>query len=634
VKEKFGAVVIAVLVISMALAGCSPEEPDAEVSYSDIHKTSLFGGISTLNPYTLESRFSMFIANLIDGLVEADIYGRYVPSLAKRWETNEDATVWTFYIREGQYWVDHTGKKTQWEVAAEDFVDAMKYIADPNNAADDVGSVSHLIKGFEDYYNALAAIAAGEEVVKTREDILASFDETVGVKAIDRYTLQYTLSSITPHFLSLINSVQFLPVEREFLAQVGEDFGTSKETLLYCGGYYMSEWERDKRILLLENEEYWDKGNINLKTLSFELVPEGITGVELFQRGVVDSTSMSFDTYNNIKSTEWADYVYVSDKTTTTGCFTYNFASRNPEFSAAIQNLNFRKALYAAFDRATLASLSKPEDPELFCRNTLLPEDAMLDEDGLDYTEYPGLYDYKHGNPFDEAAAKEYMVAAISELCDDEGNIKGVNAGTKVDMLPITEFTVDGKLPIDIVFTNSNNNMEGSLLVKEMLTKYLGEKNVNVILGFSQTNFNSEVYAFSNWDMVTMNLLFRYGDPSSILNLLTTDSSGNDGQYVVPEFDALVAKANGTSKINERYAAFAEAEKWMLDNAMVVPYMAGGGTYQMTRIVPYTRQGGYPGLTSSKFKGALVQKTPVTKEQRAQLKAEYEAARKALARDQ
>ncbi|MGI6666529.1 MAG: ABC transporter substrate-binding protein [Bacillota bacterium] len=77
------------------------------------------------------------------------------------------------------------------------------------------------------------------------------------------------------------------------MEQVGEDFGTNKESLLYCGGYYISDWERDKQIVMTKSEEHWDKDKITLKALNFEAVADGISGVELFQRGQIATTSLT-----------------------------------------------------------------------------------------------------------------------------------------------------------------------------------------------------------------------------------------------------------------------------------------------------------------------------------------------------
>ncbi len=183
-KIRFGAAMIAVLLLSMAL-GFIVEEP--RVDFGDLNKSALLGGI---------------IPDAIDGFENADIDDRSVSVLADRWEANEDGTVWTVYIREGQYWKDNKGADTQLEITAEDFVDSMKYIADPANAADNIGSICGMIKGFDSYYSDLAGIDAGKDVSRTRNEVLASFDDTIGIKAIDRYTLQYTLTDPEQDFPS------------------------------------------------------------------------------------------------------------------------------------------------------------------------------------------------------------------------------------------------------------------------------------------------------------------------------------------------------------------------------------------------------------------------------------------------
>ena len=65
------------------------------------------------------------------GIREPDIYGNYVGSMAESWEHNEDYTVWTFKIRQGLKWIDHTGAETEYALTAQDFVDGIRYIGDP-----------------------------------------------------------------------------------------------------------------------------------------------------------------------------------------------------------------------------------------------------------------------------------------------------------------------------------------------------------------------------------------------------------------------------------------------------------------------------------------------------------------------
>ncbi len=608
------------------MTGCSSDS--GETAYLDTFKTTFSNSIASLNPFTVEgTTYYEYVANLFEGLIETDRYGRYSPALAEDWSSNEDMSVWTFNLREGQYWVDSTGAQTEYEITAQSFVDAMRYVADPMTSATNFSTIRGVIEGLPDYYYDLIDIDEGTVTDVSREDVVAQFEERVGVVAVDDYTLEYRLTGPTPYFLSYLTLEMFLPVEQEFLDSAGEDFGTTKENLLYCGGYYLSTWDRDKMIVMTRNEHYWDAENITLKAIQLERVSDSVSNIELFQRGDIDEVSLSnVDTLNSVRGTDYEQYIYLQDKGVGSMWFYYNFASPNPEFDMAIDNLNFRKALYYAFDRVTLSAMWQPDDAEEFVRYTLLPEDAMFDEDGVDYTDYPALKPYKEGNPFQPEEAQKYMQAAIEELCEDDGvTLKGVEP-THVDRLPITEFDVDGKLPIDILYTsgNSENEMTKSLLVKEMLETYLGKENVNVILGYSNNSFSDEVWALGNWDLVDDSFGFRYGDPSANLNRLTTDYDICDSQYNVPEFDAMIDDAMNTFETKERYTKYSEAEAWMLDNAYIVPYVTTGGVFRMTRLVPYTTPQSAFGMSGYKYKGALVQETPVTTEQHEQLREAHQ----------
>lgn len=296
-----------------------------------------------------------------------------------------------------------------------------------------------------------------------------------------------------------------------------------------------------------------------------------------------------------------------------------------------MNSLNFRKALFYAIDSVTLSAIWEPTDPAFFTRNTLLPEGVMFDGNGKDYTDYPELAAYKNVNPFNVTKAKEYFDAAVAELVNADGTIKGATAET-VDMLPITQWDTDGKMPLDIVYASgsSENEMKKSVLVKQMLEDAFGAENINVILGYSNNSFSDDVWALANWDLVDDSYGFRYADPSANLMRIKTDGSLNDSMYNVPEYDALADAAMKITDINARYAAFAAAEAWMLDNAMYIPYMSGGGAYRMTRIVPYTTPGGALGMGKYKYKGAVIQETPVTKAQHEELTAQYQAQIAAL----
>ncbi|MCE5236301.1 MAG: ABC transporter substrate-binding protein [Clostridiaceae bacterium] len=645
--KKLVALFLAVAVFASVAAGCAPkpstqggagdgvstQTPDLNnpvvpgMNYLDTYKSSFSEPIKSLNPYTIEGTTDYkYIANILDGLVETDTFGRYVGALAESWEHNDDASVWTFHLKQGLYWTDHTGAKTEYAITAEDFVDGMRYVADPYYAAYNADTIEDMIAGFSDYYYALVDVDEGTDTARTRADVLATFDSTVGVKALDEYTVQYTLTGSVPYFLAYLMIEVFLPVEQSFLDQVGDRYGTAMEYLLYCGGYYISAWDRDKLVVLSKNPNYWDADHITINTLSFEGISDSISTVEMFKRGELAEVSLSSEEMNSVRGTEWEDYVYLSEKTATTYWYTFNFESRNSEFKSFVNNENFRKALFCAIDPVTLSAIWEPIDPAFFTRYTLLPEDVMFDNDGVDYTDYPQLAAYKDVNPYDTAEAKRYFDAAVAELVGADGAIKDAKAET-VDMLPITKWDTDGKMPLDIVYSSgsSESEMKKAVLIKQMLEDAFGKENINVILGYSNNSFSDDVWALANWDLVDDSYGFRYADPSANLMRITTDGVLNDSMYNVPEYDALASAAMKITDINERYAAFAAAEAWMLDHAMIIPYMSGGGSYWMTRIVPYTTPGGKLGMGKYKYKGAVIQETPVTKAQHEELFKQYEA---------
>lgn len=270
--------------------------------YKSVYRTSFNKSYASFNYFsTAYSTVRSIVTNCIDGLVEPDIYGVYVPSLAESWTANDDETVWTFKIRQGIKWVDHTGADTGMEVTAQDFVDGIRYIGDPLNDAYSLRVVRNLIEGLYDYYWTLDDIDSGEVADKTREEVLASFDNTVGVKAIDEYTVEYTLTSSAPYFLSLIeSSMLLLPIEYDYAIELGEDFGVDNEHMLYCGAYYISAFERDKAITLTKNPLYWDKNNVTVETVEYQMIPEGTTSLEMFKRGELDDATVEAEEYLSI----------------------------------------------------------------------------------------------------------------------------------------------------------------------------------------------------------------------------------------------------------------------------------------------------------------------------------------------
>ena len=598
--------------------------------YENVYKTYFSSSYSSFNYFsTAYATVREIVSNCIDGLVEPDIYGVYRPSLAEDWDVNEDQTVWTFKIREGLKWIDHTGKETEYALTAQDFVDGIRYIGEPKNGAYSLRVVRNLISGLYDYYWTLDDIDCGLITDQNRDEVVASFDETVGVKALDEYTVQYTLESSAPYFLSLIeSSMLLLPVEYEYAVALGEDFAVDNEHMLYCGAYYVSEFERDKAITLTKNPLYWDAEKVTVETVEYQMVPDGTTSLEMFKRGEIDDTSVESEEYLSMEGTEWEDNLIPSERSLSTNYLWLAFQSENPEWNTFINNANFRKALQYALDREAIASLRDPVNPARVVRNTINAENCIYDSNGKEYTDYEPLKAIKDTDYNNPELARDYMEKAVAELCEADGTIKGISAGT-VDYLPVGTYEVDGKLPVTIIYVGTDDE-------DEIIMAQLMESMVEAAMGADYVDFVPECFAGwtygtvadpLNYDIYFDSLSTGYADPSGILSRLTTDGAENMGWYEVPEYDALIEQAEAAATFEERLQKFAEAEAYLVDNGYVIPFISSLRGYYMTNTVPYTCPLTLYG--NSKFKGALVMEEPLTIDEYNTLTAAYEIERAA-----
>jgi len=601
----------AVMVLSMGLTGMvgcdksiDPKKAAADAQkileskeYRDTYKTYFSTSYSSLNYFaTSYATVREIVTNCIDGLVEPDIYGNYTASMAESWEHNEDYTVWTFKIREGLKWVDHTGAETQYAVTAEDFVDGIKYIGDPLNGAYSLRVVRNLITGLYDYYWGLDDIDCGLDTETKRSDLEASFSDIVGVKALDEYTVEYTLESSAPYFLSLIeSSMLLLPVEYDYAMKLGEDFGVDNTKMLYCGPYYVSEFKRDKLIKLSKNENYWDAANVTLNTVEYQMIPDGTTSLEMFQRGELDYTSVETEAYQSLQNGEWGDNLIPNEFSFSTNYLWLDFSGANPEFNTFVQNENFRKALQHAVNRTSLGALREPVDPSRLVRNTINAEGAIFNSKGVDYTQLKPLADVTNADySKDAGAARKFMEAAIKELCNDDGTIKGISAGT-VDYLPVIKTEVDGKLPVTLIYVGTDDEDEIILaqLFEAMVEEAIGKDYIDVELAFDTSGdfygtVGGSVDGPFNYDIYWDSLSTGYADPSGILGRITTEGVENVGAYNVPEYDELVDKALNAKTFDERLEYFAQAEAFLLEGAYMIPVISSLRGYHMSYEIPFT----------------------------------------------
>lgn len=580
----------------LILSGCTSKSNKTSSGDKEIieYSTVYSGEITTLN-YLVTATTNEFAlaANMVDSLIDFDKYGVAIPGLATEWESSPDGLVWTLKIREGVKWVTHEGKEYA-EVQAKDFVDAAKYLLNPVNESKTANIFYSVIKNAEEYYN-------GE---------ITDFEQ-VGVKAKDKYTLEYTLKQNTPYFLSMLNYVCFLPANGDFLEEAGELFGTDNINFLYNGAYIMEIYEPQTRRVLVANEKYWDRENVFIDKIKMTYNQEAATlAPELFLRGEIDFAAISASLVEEwMKDPEKKDLIRPSRTSFYTYFYALNFDPQfdeeyEPEnWKIAVNNRNFRKSLFHALDRISAMTTAEPYNPEQRISNTITPR-SFVDFEGLDYVEMDGLKEFANVDSFNETLAKDYRDKAKAEL---EGKVK----------FPIIVY-----MPYNSGGTEWGNRVQ---VIEQQMENLLGNDYIDIQIDAKPpTNFLSEVRRSGKYAFLECNWGPDYADPETY-----TDPFYPGGTYNFPEFVEGYNDANGEKKytnlvnaaraevsdINKRYELFAKAEGFLIEEAFVVPYALGGGGYAAGRLNPFESLYSPFGVSSERYKGQKILEKPMNTEQ-------------------
>ncbi len=610
-----------------AAEGTTAAQAEA-VTENAVYRTLYAAEVTTLNYLiTGQTNELTIAANVVDCLVEYDAYGNVEPALALSWEQNEDATVWTFKIREGVMWVDKDGNEVA-PVTANDWVSSVRYACDANNDSATAYTLSSIV-GADEYYDwtayqmALATATDGTDesgnAVKyiTNEDgeqeILEEVAEVsledIGVKALDDYTLEFTLEASRPYFLSMVSFGPYMPVYGEFLAECGDKFGTSNEYLLYNGAFILSAYKPQQERVLTKNASYWDKENVFLDAVQMTYNAEASSiSATMYQSGEVDQADISSNLLSAMLADEATANLIHPTRSDTSYSYWYLFnfdanfdAEYEPEnWTLAVNNENFRKSVVHAFNRMPALATNDRTDPESLKSNTITP--AGFASASKDFAYYGDLAAYTEGDNFDQELALQYKEAAIEELTAE-------GATFPVKMLVCYNPT-------------SANWSEECQVVEQTIENILGTDYVDIIIQAGpETGFLGAVRRTGNYAFMKCNWGADYADPETWTDPFTYyaegDSNGsNQSTYSFiyksqdPETQALYAEymdlVNAAKAITDdmdaRYEAFAKAEAFLLDHAFAIPFSISSRSYQMCNLNVFEGQYASFGIANLRYK--------------------------------
>ena len=163
----------------------------------------------------------------------------------------KDGLTYTYKIRKGVKWYDADGEE-HGEVTAKDFVTGLKHAADKKSET--LPLVQGSVKGLDDYV----------------QGKITDFSQ-VGVKAVDDYTLQYTLNKPETFWNSKTTNGILFPISTEFLKSKGDDFGQPNDvkSILANGPFLLKSITSKSSVVFEKNDNYWDKKNVHLKEVKY-----------------------------------------------------------------------------------------------------------------------------------------------------------------------------------------------------------------------------------------------------------------------------------------------------------------------------------------------------------------------------
>lgn len=579
----------------------------------------------------------------VDTLVEYDSRGKIREGLATSWEWDADTLTWTFHLRD-ENWVDHTGAVLG-PVTAQDFVDALAYLLDPDYASGTASLVTPYVAGAEDYYNYCVwrnnanngtvaedgttyTIDAAGTVTLTAADgsttTCPAVDfSSVGVCAVDEHTLTYTLNYDFPGFLSLLNYAPFEPAYGPMLAELGDQFCTSAETACNCGAFYLAEYTPLESWVMKKNLENYDKDNVYIDTIRYIYNQEAlISGPEMVRRGEIDQATISSDILDSWLADDTTKDMVSMERPETGKSYFYFFnflpyahqfpnwnttgvdAQYQPDnWAKAVNSTNFRKAFLYAINPAVTLAVTAPEGYENYKLHTITPPSFCANSKGVDYTECGALA--KVTDHFNEATAKQYRDAAVQEL-----TAAGATFPIKVQY-PYNPAVVDWDKQCQVF----KQQVEGVLndgfdFVEIIITQGPSDNFLNAVRragayefmsyywGADYSDPETEVYPFYQeaGDRGTCYAFLRTGVEDGII-------TGETADYVMTYMD-MVEKAKAiTADLDARYAAFADAEAYLIENALVIPLSLPVPPYIATRLNLWEGQYAPTGFSTNRLKG-------------------------------
>lgn len=457
---------------------------------------------ASIDPHKAESDVEFnIIADLFDGLVRVRNDGTIEPRLAERWET-QNGKIWTFHLRPGIRW--SSGEA----ITAQDVEWSWKRLVNPETASPYASYPGTM------YIENARDIAEGKKTV-----------ESLGVRALDRNTVQVTLSQPTSAFLLMLDHTSMFPVNRSVIEKFGDKW-TQPGKLVSSGAYTLSEWVVNEKIVAVRNKLYWEDSATVINKVTYLPVSSGAADVNRYKAGEIDITNgVPEILYASLKKSI-PEQVRTSPYLST---YYYEFNTTKAPFN----DPRVRRALNMALDKDIITEKVLGQEQRVAWLVSQ-PEIGGIKIEAADYGSW----------------SRDKRIAEAKKLLDEAG------------------FNSLTPLKFNLLYNISESHQRIAIAVSSMWKKNLG---VEARLQKQEWKTLLDAKRAGDYDVVRYSWIADYDDALSFLNNFRTGDAQNTTKYSNPVYDSILVKASQADSVEKRKKFYQQAEDILAKDVPTIP---------------------------------------------------------------